>query len=165
MSIKITVFETQGGAPYSSYTPTISIWNATSNASIISNTAMTNIGSSIYKYDFASYVYGTPYVYLITGDTTNQVASECYQWGAIMQDTPDRVIGTVGATATSTSFYTSRTEATGTWNNTLCLFLSGTLLGQVQQVTTYSNTNGVLNFTTRFTDAPTAGDSFELVNF
>jgi hypothetical protein len=165
--IKITAFMTNNGAPYSSYVPLISIWNASTNANIVSSTAMTLVGSSIYKYDFTTFNYGVHYVYQITGDPTVN-AIERYQWGICFQEVPDRIIGSVQTNVSNspTQFQSDRTESTTDyWKNALCLFLSGSLVGQVQKVTGYNSTTFILTFTNGFTGTPSNGDTYELINF
>ena len=168
MAIKITAFLTNGGSPYNSYTPLISIWNATSNASVVSGASMTQIGTSaIYKYDFSSFTYGVPYVYQIVGDPGVN-ANERYQWGTCFQEVPDRTIGLVQSNGSNsaTQFQSDRAEATTDyWKNALCLFLSGSLTGQVQKVTGYNGSTFFLSFTTGFTGTPSAGDTYELIVF
>jgi hypothetical protein len=159
---------TNGGSPYNSYTPAITIWNANTNAAVITAASMTQVSTSaIYKYDFTAFVYGVPYVYLITGDV-GVAANERFQWGNVMQDIPDRTIGTVQIDGGNsvTQFKGDQTESSADfWKDALCLFLSGTLVGQVKKVTAYNGTTHILTFTNGFTSTPTNGDSYALINF
>lgn len=166
--IKITALLTSGGMPYNSYTPTITIWNATTNVAAVTNASMTQISTSaIYKYDFSTFVYGTPYVYLITGDS-GVPANERYLWGNVMQDIPDRTVGAVVTDAgnSATQFMSNQTETTTDfWKDALCLFLSGNLVGQVKKVTAYDGSTKIITFTNGFTGTPTNGDTYALINF
>ena len=165
--IYITALMTNNGVPYSQYIPTVSIWNAITNAQVIVSASMTSVSNTgIFIYTFSSFSYGVPYVYLISGDPTISPV-DTYKWGNAFQEVPDRTIGTVVTGTSATSFTTNRTEVSGIWNGSLCLFLSSTanLTGQVQSVTTYTNSGGTLNFTTGFANAPNTGDTFELIDF
>ena len=166
MSITITVFMTNGGAPYTSYTPTISIWKVSNGSNIVSAVAMTQVSTtSIYSYNFSGFVYGTNYVYLITGDPAVN-ASERYKWGSVMQEVADRIIVTVQANGgnSSTTFLTDRSEATTNyWSNALCTFLTGALSGQVQKITGYNGSTYFVTFLNGFTGTPSAGDLCEFI--
>ena len=167
--IIITALMTNGGAPYNGFTPTISIWNVNTGTQVVTSATMTQISTSaIYKYPFTTFSYGVPYSYLITGDGAVST-NERYQWGSVMQEVPDRVIGLVQSDAGNSAiqFKTDRTEATtGYWTNALCLFLTGVLAGQVQKVTGYTGSaTYIVNFTTGFTGTPSNGDTYELINF
>lgn len=73
------------------------------------------------------------------------------------------VIADVGNT--TLTFKTDRTEATNdVWKNTLCLFTTGALAGQIQKVTGYDGATKFLSFSTGFTAAPAGTDRFVLVN-
>jgi hypothetical protein len=166
--ITITAFMTSGGSPYSSYTPTISIWMVSDGTNIINAANMTNITSSLFKYDFASFLYGINYVYLITGDAT-VAANERYQWGSIMQDVPDRTIGVVVSDAgnSATQFKSDRTETvTDFWKDALCLlFINGSAVPEVKKVTGYSGSTKIMTFSSGYTGTPTNGDTYALINF
>jgi hypothetical protein len=159
---------TNGGAPYNSYTPTISVWRVSDAVNIVSGASMTQIGTTaIYKYSFSTSVYGIPYVYLITGDS-GVAPNERFLWGNVFQETPDRAIFSVVADGanTATTFKTDATESTADfWKDALCLFLSGTLINQVKKVTAYDGGTKFLTFTSGFTGAPSAADKFVLINF
>jgi hypothetical protein len=168
VSLTLTAFMTNGGAPYNSFTPTIDIWNAASGAQVVTAAAMTQIGTSaIYKYPFSAALFGVNYVFRITGDS-GIPASERYQWGSVMQDTTDRIIGQVVADggSSATQFKTDRTEATtGYWVNTLCMMMTGSLAGQVQKVSGYDGTTKIVTLTAAFTGTPSAGDTYQLISY
>jgi len=167
VAIVISAFMTNGGTPYSSYTPTISIWRVSDNSLIISSASMVNVASSIYKYDFTTFIYGVAYVYLITGDS-GVPPQERYQWGNCYQEIPDRTIGTVQTDAgnSATQFKASQTNGTADyWKDALCIFLSGNLTNQVKKVTAYNGTSYILSFTNGYTGTPANGDTYALVNF
>jgi hypothetical protein len=159
---------TNGGIAYPQYTPTISIWRLTDNYQIVIQAVMTPLlQTGIFSYNFASSVYGIPYAYIISGDPSISPI-EAYKYGTVYQEVPDRVICTVVADGSNTAstFHTSRTEATNNyWFNTLCSFLTGSLAGQVQWVNGYSGTTYFITVANAFTGAPSAGDTFELINF
>lgn len=168
MAITITALMTSEGLPYNSYTPTISIWKVIDASSVVSGASMTQIGTTaIYKYSFSTAIYGTDYVYIITGDTS-LTPSEYIQWGTVRQEIPDRIIGTVQTDAgnSATQFKSDRTEAvTDFWKDALCLFLSGSLVGQVKKVTAYNSSTYILSFTNGFTGTPSNGDTYTLINY
>lgn len=168
MAITITALMTSEGIPYNGYTPTISIWKVPDETKIINEASMTQVSTTcIYKYDFTSFVYGVNYVYIISGDPTVD-DSENHQWGNVMQEEPDRIVGTVQSDAgnSATQFKTDRVESTSDfWKDALCLFLSGTLVGQVKKVTSYSGSTYIVTFSNGFTGTPTAGDTYTLINF
>lgn len=158
---------TQNGTPYTpTNVPTISIWNVSSGSQVISSVNMTRVGTSyFYYYSFSSFVYGTNYTYLVTGDASLTPA-ERYKYGAVMQEVADRIIVTIQSDAgnTSTTFHTDRAEGTTDyWKNALCTFLTGTLAGQVQQITGYSGSTYFVTFTNGYTGAPSAGDICEFI--
>ena len=168
MSIAITGFMTNGGAPYNSFTPTIDVWNAVSGAQVVTAAAMTQIGTSaIYKYAFASALFGVNYVFRITGDP-GVPAAERYQWGTAMQDTTDRIIGLVVSDAGNSTlqFKSDRTESTtGYWINTLCMMMTGALAGQVQKVSAYDGETKIVTVSAAFTGTPAPGDTYQLISY
>ena len=160
---------TLNGSPYQpTATPTISIWQTVGGSQVITSASMTQVGTTaFYYYNFSTSSYGTYYNYLITGDGFLAPA-ERYKYGSIYQEVPDRTICTVVANGSNTSgtFKTSRSESTDSyWNNALCLFLTGTLAGQVQKVASYSGSTFFITLASAFTGAPSPGDTFELINF
>lgn len=168
MSITITAFMTNGGVPYTSYIPTITIYKVSDGSAVVTGAAMTQIGSTaLFKYSFTGYTYGVNYTYIITGDS-GVPANERYQWGNVMQEVPDRTIGTVQTDAgnSATQFKASQTDNSDNfWKDALCLFLSGILVGQVKKVTEYSGTSYILTFTNGYTGTPGNGDTYTLINF
>jgi hypothetical protein len=165
--IYLTTLMTNGGVPYPSYIPSISVWRLTDNTQVVNSALMTSVGGSgLFSYPFSSFSYGVHYVYLVTGDPTIS-PSDTYKWGSCYQEVPDRVIGLVQSDAgnSTTQFKSDRLEATNNyWNNTLCLFLTGSLTGQVQKVTGYSGSTYILTFSSGYTGTPSAGDTYELMN-
>ena len=168
MAITITALTTSEGIPYNGYTPTISIWQVSDGSLIVNAGSMTQISTTcIYKYDFTTFVYGVNYVYIISGDPL-VADNENHQWGEVLQEVPDRIVGTVQTDAgnSATQFKTSQSEtAVDFWKDALCLFLSGTLVGQVKKVTAYDGSTKVVTFTSGFTGTPTAADVYTLINF
>jgi len=66
----LTTFFTQNGSPATGLSPTISIWNADTDANIVSAQAMAEIASGFYKYDFTVYDRTVNYVMLTDGGAT-----------------------------------------------------------------------------------------------
>jgi hypothetical protein len=65
----------------------------------------------------------------------------------------------------ATSFKTNLTETTDDyWKDTLLLFTSGNLAGQIKKVSAYNGTTKVITVSSAFTGTPTAGDTFLLIN-
>jgi hypothetical protein len=65
----------------------------------------------------------------------------------------------------ATSFKTDLSEATNDyWKDTLLLFTSGALVGQVRKVSGYNGSTKVITVASAFTSAPAAGDTFLLVD-
>jgi hypothetical protein len=65
----------------------------------------------------------------------------------------------------ATSFKTDLSEATNDyWKDTLLLFTSGALAGQVKKVSSYNGTTKVITVASAFTGTPAAGDTFLLIN-
>ena len=168
MAITITALMTSEGIPYNGYTPTISIWNASTGAIVITEASMTQIGTTcIYRYNFTAFLYGINYVYIISGDPT-KADNENHQWGSVMQEEPDRVVGTVQTDAgnSATQFKTDRSESTTDFlKDALCLFLSGILVGQVKKATAYDGSTKIVSFSSGFTGTPSNGDTYTLINF
>ena len=168
MAITITALMTSEGIPYNGYTPTISIWNAATGAIVITEASMTQISTTcIYRYNFTAFTYGVNYVYIISGDPT-KADNENHQWGSVMQEEPDRIVGTVqtDVSNSATQFKTDRAESTTDfWKDALCLFLTGNLTGEVKKVTAYNGTTNVVSFTSGFTGTPTVTDTYTLINF
>lgn len=168
--ISITAFFTNQGNPVTNGFPTISIWT-TAGVLMVNSASMTNIASNgWYVYNFTTtngFIQGTSYVYTITGDSYLN-SGDRYKYGSVIQDVPDHNYGTVvSGTITTQSIPTTRLEVTGVWVYSLCLFITGALAGQVQKVITFTNntTYGTLGFTVPFTQAPSVGDQFELINY
>ena len=160
---------TSGGTPYNSYTPTVSIWKVSDATAVVTSAAMTQIGTtSIYKYNFSTFTYGVPYVYLITGDS-GVAPNERFQWGSVMQEVPDRTVGTVQADGgnSSTQFKTDRSETTvDFWKDALCLlFINGATVPEVKKVTAYDGSTKILTFTNGYTGTPSNGDTYALISF
>ena len=66
---------------------------------------------------------------------------------------------------TSSTFLTSLTESDDDyWKDTLILFTTGALAGQVKKVLTYDGTSKFLSTATAFTTTPSNGDRFVLIN-
>jgi hypothetical protein len=69
-----------------------------------------------------------------------------------------------GSNAAGT-FCTDLTQSTNDhWKDSLLLFTSGSLAGQVKKVSAYDGTTKFVTLSTAFTGAPSAGDRFILVN-
>jgi len=66
--------------------------------------------------------------------------------------------------ATTLSFNTNLTQATGFWNDATLIFNSGALAGQAKTINTYVATNGAVTFDEAFTSAPANGDSFYILH-
>lgn len=89
-------------------------------------------------------------------------------------DPVDICIGTDGSASgvvvtdggnTSSTFKTDRTEATTDfWKDSLLLFVSGALAGQVKKVSAYNGTTKFVTLSAGFTGAPSDGDRFIFVN-
>jgi len=58
----ITSYFSDAGVPATGLTASIRIRNATTNALIVTDAAMTEVGDGFYKYDFAGYVSGIEYI-------------------------------------------------------------------------------------------------------
>lgn len=66
---------------------------------------------------------------------------------------------------TSQTFKTDRTEATNDfWKDTLLLFTTGALAGQVKKVSAYNGTSKFVTLQSAFTGTPSNGDRFILIN-
>ena len=66
----------------------------------------------------------------------------------------------VDASATTTSFKTDLTQATGLWDDALLIFVDGALEGESIPILTYVSTNGAMTFDEAFIAAPANGDTF-----
>lgn len=65
----------------------------------------------------------------------------------------------------STAFGTNRAEATNDyWKDTLIVFTSGALAGQVKKVSAYNGSTFVITVSSGFTSAPSTSDRFVLLN-
>lgn len=94
----------------------------------------------------------------------NGGASEC-GIQVVTNVTEAKHIGVVQAgTLAAASFTSDLVEPSTAWVDAWCQFKTGTLAGQVKRITAYANSGGLLSFTTGFTNAPLAGDVFELIN-
>jgi hypothetical protein len=77
---------------------------------------------------------------------------------------PGTSVGTSGSN-TATSFLSNFTEATDDyWKDSLLLFTSGTLAGQLKKVSAYNGTTKFITVSSAFTGIPSSGDRFILVN-
>lgn len=77
---------------------------------------------------------------------------------------PTGLVVTDGANTTLT-FETDLTEATDDyWRDTLLLFTSGALNGQVKKVNAYNGTTKFVTVASDFTSVPSGGDRFVLIN-
>jgi len=80
---------------------------------------------------------------------------------------PYRIVTSASAiagTLNATSFSTDLTETTTDhWKDAFVRFTSGVLIGQTKLVTAYNGTTRVLT-TDAFTGAPSAADTFEMIN-
>ena len=66
---------------------------------------------------------------------------------------------------TATTFKTDLSSATNDqWKDALLLFLDGALAGQVKKISAYNGTTKFVTLSSAFTAAPSAGDTFRLVN-
>lgn len=73
------------------------------------------------------------------------------------------VVSNVGNSAST--FETNRTETTTDyWKDTLCVFLTGTLAGQVKKVSAYDGSTKFFTVSGGFTGTPSALDTFIIVN-
>ena len=89
-------------------------------------------------------------------------------------DDYDQVIATNGhpsgtvvtdGSNTSQTFKTNLTEGSNDyWKDTLLLFTSGALTGQVKRVSAFNASTDFVTVATAFTTAPSNGDRFVLVN-
>ena len=168
MAIMVTMLATANGSPYTpASAPTINIWRVTDGVQVITNGALSQVGSTFFwKYSFASGVYGVPYVYTITGDLF-LTPPERVKYGTIFQEVPDRVIGTVQADVGNSAlqFKSTQTESTNDhWKDTLVVFLTGNLTGQVKKCTAYNGTSFIMTFASGFTTTPANGDTYEILN-
>jgi hypothetical protein len=163
----ITALMTNNGAPYSRYTPTINIYNTFDGSLVVTSGIMTQINNTaIYKYDFTNFIYGTSYAYIISGDPSIAIEDQ-YQYGSLLQDLPDKEIGIVvdDISNSSIQFKTNYTsDVDNCWKDTLCLFLTGVLSGQVKKISAYYGSTGIIIVNLAFTTKPNAGDTFELIN-
>lgn len=144
----------------------INIWTV-AGAQVVTNAPLIQVGTTnFWVYTFSTIVYGTNYVYTITGESSLTPA-ERTKYGTIYQETPDRSFGTVTATGpnSATSFTTTQTESTGAWGGAIILFLSGVLAKQIQTVMAYNSTNGAFTVSPGFTASPGTGDSYVLINY
>jgi hypothetical protein len=74
---------------------------------------------------------------------------------------------TIAASGSNTAltFLTNLTEvANDFWKDTLIVFVSGALDGQVKKVSAYNGTTKFITVSTAFTSAPAASDAFLLIN-
>jgi len=79
-------------------------------------------------------------------------------------DQPSGAVVADGANS-ATTFVTNLTSAVNDfWKDSLVVFTSGTLAGQVKKVTGYNGSTKALSFATGFTAAPGTGDLFLIVN-
>lgn len=169
MAITIIALMTSGGSPYNGYTPLIDIYKVSDGTHVVTATSMTQIGSTgIYKYDFTGFLYGINYTYLITGNSSVP-PNERYQWGSVMQDVPDRTVGTVQTDGgnSATQFKSDRSETTvDFWKDALCLlFINGATVPEVKKVTAYDGSTKILTFTNGYTGTPSNGDTYALISF
>lgn len=89
-------------------------------------------------------------------------------------DDVDMVLGTSGHSTgvivsdpgnTAQTFKTNLTDAVDSyWVDTLIMFTTGALFGQVKKVTAYSGTTKFITTQSAFTSTPAAGDRFMLLN-
>ena len=68
------------------------------------------------------------------------------------------------ASATTSAFDTTLTEATGHWDDAQIVFTDGTLAGQSRVIDSYSNTGGRVTLDEPLTSAPTATDPFAILS-
>ncbi len=89
-------------------------------------------------------------------------------------DPVDLLIGTAGNPSgavladggnTASTFKTDRAEPVADhWKDTLLLFTTGALEGQVKKVSGYNAATGFITVSSPFTGSPSAGDRFVLIN-
>lgn len=77
---------------------------------------------------------------------------------------PGTSVGTSGSN-TATSFLTNFSQTTDDyWKDSLLLFTSGNLSGQLKKVSAYNGTTKFITVSSAFTGTPSSGDRFILVN-
>lgn len=168
MNFVITIVSlTQGSAYIPDNPPTIDIWDEGTGTQMVTSAFTSRVGTTnFYSYTFTTGVYGRGYVYRTSSDAF-LADSERYQYGQFIQDTLDRVFGTVQASGSNgpTQFKTQQAEtATGHWNNAICQMMTGALTGQVRKITSYEGTTKIIGMTDGFTSTPTVGDTYQIIN-
>jgi hypothetical protein len=89
----ITVQFTSSGVSVTGLSPTINIYNVATNALVVTNGSLTEIGSGWYKYNFTAYDYTLNYVFTIDGGVSLS-ANDRYKYGgneSYEEDTTDGV--------------------------------------------------------------------------
>ncbi len=80
MTKKITTFFTDNGAPKTGLSATIRIRNLATNALVVTNAAMTEVGDGFYSYDFTSYDEDDEYAIRCDGSATLTSDGERYTY-------------------------------------------------------------------------------------
>lgn len=100
---------------------------------------------------------------LMTGHTTNQTAGKILK--GISEGWISAEASVNDASATTTSFITDLTNATDNfYNDTVLVFITGTLTGQSRPITSYNGTTKTVTFDEAFTSAPANADQFIILN-
>lgn len=137
--------------------------NAYANCNAGQQAAVVEIGAGDYVYTFAQAEFDTP---------GPGFAFKVNKAGALLWTDTDEIqrafLGTaVAGTLLSTAFTTSRTDPTPNhWQNSLIVFLTGNLAGQVKQIGAYAVAGGLITLagSLTFTGPPANGDIFELID-
>jgi hypothetical protein len=97
--------------------------------------------------------------------TVNGITSKAVVASFVMTSAVPLAAVVTNGSNTSSTFQTDRAESTTDyWKNTLLVFLTGTLAGQVQKVSAYNGSTFFITVLNAFTGAPASGDKFALIN-
>lgn len=158
-----------GAATDADTTPTCAIYEGTSNSAILTPTCVTRGSAGQYYVAPActtanGFEEGKWYNVVVTATVAGVVGKYVAATFQIVTLVP-RATVVSNVSNTSSTFETDLTESTTDyWKDALLLFVTGSLKGQVKKVSGYDGSTKFVTLSSAFTAAPSAADSFILIN-
>jgi len=161
---------TTGAATAADSTPTVAVFENDSDTPILTPVPVARSGyTGNYRVNIEctagnGFELGKSYNVVVTATVNNIVARGVINTFTLRPITNQVIVQPDGGNS-ATQFESDLTDATDDhWKDAYCLFISGTLAGQVKKITAYDGTTKILSFTSGFTGTPSNGDIAVVIN-
>lgn len=160
---------TTGAAVDADSTPTCDVFENTTNTPILTPACVSRSLTGQYYVQIActtanGFEEGNSYNAVLSATVEGVAAKHVLATFRITPPIPRGAVVADGSNTAST-FKTDRTEATSDfWKDSLLLFITGSLAGQLRRITSYDGSTKFVTLASAVTAAPSASDKFLFIN-